>query len=292
MSNAVHVESHGIPAAPAAVTAGGMLAAAREAQNLSLADVANRLKLSVSQVEALERGAYEHLPGPVFVRGFTRNYARLLRLDPDVVTRALEDNLPRATAEEAETLAADTQIPMPGKSRRWPLLAMLAAVIFLGAALVDVLWPEAPPPVTTAPVPAPASGSAQNAVPMPAKSAEATPPVAAPNADAGTAATAQATPAPETAPTPVPATYQPAAAEGSRSLKLVFEQQSWVKVTDRGGKVVFEQMNASGTEHELAAQPPLALVIGNARGVRLIYGGRAMDLTSYMRGNVARLTLE
>ncbi len=65
------------------VAPGAALAAAREALNLSVAEVARQLKLSVSQIEALEAGAYEKLPGPVFVRGFIRNYARLLRLDPE-----------------------------------------------------------------------------------------------------------------------------------------------------------------------------------------------------------------
>ena len=62
---------------------GGRLAEARKAQNLTTADVARQLKLSVWQVEALEAGGYQRLPGPIFVRGFIRNYARLVKLDPN-----------------------------------------------------------------------------------------------------------------------------------------------------------------------------------------------------------------
>ena len=56
---------------------GAVLAAARTAQNLSIADVARQLKLSASQVAALEAGEYERLPGPV--RAGFRNLANVSR---------------------------------------------------------------------------------------------------------------------------------------------------------------------------------------------------------------------
>src|SRR5690348_14709964 len=70
------------------VSPGARLAEARQAQNLAPADVARQLKLSVWQVEALEAGLYQQLPGPVFVRGFIRNYARIVKLDPEELLRA------------------------------------------------------------------------------------------------------------------------------------------------------------------------------------------------------------
>jgi cytoskeleton protein RodZ len=76
---------------------GAALSAARTAQNLSLIDVARQLKLSVNQVAALEAGEFERLPGPVFVRGFVRNYARLLKLDPE---RILDLIVPDAAGPE------------------------------------------------------------------------------------------------------------------------------------------------------------------------------------------------
>lgn len=290
MNTAAHVERHETPDATiaAAATPGEKLAQARKAQHLTVADVANRLKLSVSQVEALERGQYDRLPGSVFVRGFTRNYARLVRLDPDDTVRAVDDHLPHPAADEASTLTADKQIPMPGKSRRWPLLAGIVAVIFLGAALVDVLWPET---TQVATVPAPAAMNAQAPAPTPPEPVAAAPAMVAPGVDAAAAVTADAPAASETTPAAVTATYQPAAG-GGRPLKLAFDQKSWVQVKDRDGKVVFEQLNAPGTAHEFIARPPLTLIIGNAQGVRLTYGDRAVDLAPYTRVDVARLTLE
>src|SRR5258705_7844776 len=66
----------------AASLPGPQLAAAREACGFSVADVARQLKLAPWQIEALETGNYARMPGTVFVRGFIRNYARLVKLDP------------------------------------------------------------------------------------------------------------------------------------------------------------------------------------------------------------------
>lgn len=269
--------------------------AARQAQNLSLTDVANRLKLSVHQIEALEQGAYDRLPGAVFVRGFTRNYARLLKLDPEEMVRAVDAHLPRVADRNAS--AGETNIPMPAKnSGRWPLVGGIAAVVFLGAALVDVLWPETPPSsVAVAPKSAPASPDAvapstAAASPAPAADTSAVAPVA-PEPVAAVPAVSAA--APDTHPAAaVVANYQPGSTSEGTVLRLAFDQQSWVQVRDASGRVVLESLFPSGSSREVTARPPLTLIVGNAPGVRLTYAGRAIDLAPHTRVAVARLTLE
>ena len=61
-------------------TLGQTFAAERERQGLSRADAAQRLHMSAWQVEALEGGDYARLPKGTFLRGFVRNYAKLLGL--------------------------------------------------------------------------------------------------------------------------------------------------------------------------------------------------------------------
>src|SRR5258705_4986144 len=75
--------------------AGAMMRVARESAGMSIDVVAQHLKLAPRQVKALEDGDYTRLPGRTFVRGFVRNYARLVKLDPQRVLRALPG---RATA--------------------------------------------------------------------------------------------------------------------------------------------------------------------------------------------------
>ena len=72
----------GAPPVPA--SAGALLRAAREGAGMTIDAVAQQLKLAPRQVRAIEEGDFSHLPGRTFVRGFIRNYARLVRLDVDL----------------------------------------------------------------------------------------------------------------------------------------------------------------------------------------------------------------
>ncbi|MDX1377181.1 MAG: helix-turn-helix transcriptional regulator, partial [Burkholderiales bacterium] len=64
-------------AADAAVAPGAVLAQARVARGLSREAVAQQLKFSPRQIEALEAGRFDALPGIAVVRGMVRGYARL-----------------------------------------------------------------------------------------------------------------------------------------------------------------------------------------------------------------------
>jgi cytoskeleton protein RodZ len=64
---------------------GGLLRRERLAQGLKLEKVANQLHLSKQTLEQLEADDFEKLPGPVFIRGYLLNYARLLGLSDETV---------------------------------------------------------------------------------------------------------------------------------------------------------------------------------------------------------------
>ncbi|HEX2828729.1 MAG TPA: helix-turn-helix domain-containing protein, partial [Burkholderiales bacterium] len=110
---------------------GAMLAAAREELNLSVSDVARHLKLSPAQVEALEEGAYDRLPGRVFVRGFLRNYAKLLGIDPQPLLRTIEHEMPQPVPVEEAPPSTEVVIPR-GESARWPVYVGFGALIIVG----------------------------------------------------------------------------------------------------------------------------------------------------------------
>jgi cytoskeleton protein RodZ len=64
-----------------APTVGSVLRKAREEQGLTVADIAERIKFSVKQVEALDSDNLSVLPQGTFLRGFVRSYARTLHID-------------------------------------------------------------------------------------------------------------------------------------------------------------------------------------------------------------------
>jgi cytoskeletal protein RodZ len=69
---------------------GSILQEAREARGLTLDQVEAELKIRAKFLSALEDGRYDSLPTAVHVRGYLRNYARHLGLDPDPLIERYE----------------------------------------------------------------------------------------------------------------------------------------------------------------------------------------------------------
>jgi len=61
---------------------GSLLREAREAKGLTLAEAQEATRINKNFLEALEEGQYGELPTQVHVKGYLRNYARFLDLDP------------------------------------------------------------------------------------------------------------------------------------------------------------------------------------------------------------------
>jgi cytoskeleton protein RodZ len=66
---------------------------AREKQNLSIHQVAEVTNIRTDHIRALEEGHYEVFAAPVYIRGFIRTYAGMLKLDVKAVLRDLEGEL-------------------------------------------------------------------------------------------------------------------------------------------------------------------------------------------------------
>ena len=130
--------------------AGAVLRAARERAGLSVPAVAQSLKLTVRVVEALEANDRQRLPAMVYLRGFVRNYARLLGLDAEPLLSAFESERPATVERGAEAPgsggAGFTSISnlsgRRGKRERRPLAAAGAALSLMAVVLLGVLvWP-------------------------------------------------------------------------------------------------------------------------------------------------------
>ncbi len=72
-------------AAPPAPSLSERLLAARERKGVDLSRAERDTKIRARYLAALERGDFKELPGTVYTKGFLRNYALYLGLDPDEV---------------------------------------------------------------------------------------------------------------------------------------------------------------------------------------------------------------
>ena len=275
---------------------GAELAQARERQGLALVDIAQQLKFSPRQLEALEQERFGALPGPTIARGMLRNYARLLKLDADALLGRLGDRL---DAPDSEKLAARFSQPIPfsDNARRSTLVYAGFSILILGAVgavayewhqesnakrqLVFVAAAKAPlEPMHAAPAPDPSSPSAP----------EADLPPSAPITAVSTAKTSEkiVEAAPVVEARVVPA--KPAA--GVHRIVVRCEQECWIGVKDGLERQLVSSLNPAGTERVVRGQPPFELTIGNAQHVRVTYNDRPIDLQPHTRVEVARFKLQ
>lgn len=124
-------------------TVAEQLRAGREARGLTVQQVAEVTKLRTDHIRALEEGNFDMFTAPVYIKGFTRTYATLLKLDVPRLMAQLENEL-AATEKfrEPPTLGPHANTPldylMLKLSRvRWGLAAAVLATL---AVLVLGLW--------------------------------------------------------------------------------------------------------------------------------------------------------
>ena len=259
---------------------GAQLAAIRQAQNMSVSDVSYRLKLTPRQIAAIEQDDFASL-GPLFSRGFVRNYARLLQLDP----QPLLDAMQAAPANPAEPLTIhDEQIALTSSlSRHWLKLSLLALIIVIALPLAVYQWlraDNAPPAALPAtPVAAPLIAPAAPKVAPALVAPPVTPVMPAPQ------------PSPPAAAAVIPPAV-PAQTGDSGQLQLRFAQDAWVRITDAGKRQLTSRLYHAGETAQLSGQPPFSAVIGNAANVTMTYNGKPVDLTPRSGTTVAHLTIE
>jgi len=309
---------------------GAALLAERRRQNLSLGDISRQLKLSVRQVEALERDDFAGFQSPVFVHGFIRNYAKLLSLDPAPLIAAADRKLRPAAVPAAIESDPAPRSPAPVPAKRGPanrpiaaavvLLVVVAAIAYLGSGRKEDSPPAAPmlpaePQVAAAP-------AAPEKQPPRAESRSQEKPVVEKTQQEKLVAEnpQQEKPVAEKVQPPVARNEPDEAARGEPEsgtqvqitqgdatdaapalpaddgtlmiVRMIFEQESWVEIKDRNGNTVFGQLNPAGARRSARGEPPLTIVVGNAAGVRLFQGTKSIDLAPHTRVDVARLTLE
>jgi cytoskeleton protein RodZ len=288
---------------------GARLKAQREALGLSLDHVATQLKLSARQIESIESDHFDQLPGNTFARGFVRNYAKLLQLDPAPLLAQLEGLLPRERVqvalphlvEENNTFSVGN-----GGGGGGRVLGVAGFLLAFCAALGAIFWYLQQPPspelnaAQVASEPQPASepvvevASAPTASDVVAAASAPAPVVAVASATPVAAVTPAAVAVPASAPvvaqtatpTPTPAVI------GNGELRIVADEDTWVQVVDANGNRLVSNLLTAGTDRSLGGVPPYRIKIGNAPKTRLWLRGQTVDLSQYTKTQVATFELK
>ncbi|MBO9514428.1 MAG: helix-turn-helix domain-containing protein [Variovorax sp.] len=275
------------------MSAGDMLREAREAHGLHIDVVAAALKVSPQKLMALESDDIEALPDPVFARALAASLCRALRIDPAPVLAKLPGAQRPGLAEADQTLGKTLRSASPragvgagGRPSR-PLVVVVV-LLLLGAAVLfwlpqslfdqvgesisrmthhDASGDQAATKPEAAPAGAPAEAVAPAAAPEPA-------PVAA-------------------APEPAPEAAAPAAAPPSDLIVFTARDDTWISVTEAGGKQLLHRTVKAGETVGLNGTLPLVVVVGRAAGVEVQVRGKPFDLAPLTRsGGVARFDVK
>jgi len=90
---------------------GSWLTRERERRAITLRAIADRTKIGVGLLEALERGDVSRWPGGIYRRSFVRGYADAVGLDPDLVIANFERVFPDPEAPRPQVPAASSPEP-------------------------------------------------------------------------------------------------------------------------------------------------------------------------------------
>lgn len=266
---------------------GEVLREEREKQQLSERDVANKLHLSTNYVQALEADDYEHLPEATFIKGYIRNYAKLLGVPADPLLKTFDSMRAPVIKEPQESEPVGVAL---GRYKAWILLLVVAVVMVViwllltgGDSQDATKGDREPAAVTLSDSKAAATlGHEQTTAESVAAAAKE---AAAAEAVAAMQAVKEATPVvAESAadrPTPVVTVDQ---------LQIRFDGNCWVEVSDASGDEMYQGSKSAGAVLELTGEAPFALTLGNAGAVTGVsVNGQAVELPPLDSGEVVHL---
>lgn len=120
------------------VNFGSRMRGAREQRGVSLRQIAETTKLSVSALEALERNDISRLPGGIFSRAFVRSYASEIGIDPEQAVREFLSQFPHESvvAGSPHALVEDGRV----ERRRLDPRAMVVVASLVVAVVAIIFW--------------------------------------------------------------------------------------------------------------------------------------------------------
>jgi transcriptional regulator with XRE-family HTH domain len=234
-------------------TVGQRLRMAREAMGLTLAQVADRSRIALRHLAAIEDGAFASLPGRTYALGFTRTYARIVGLDEAQAVAEVREQLDSSAAEAPprhDSFEPGDPARVPSARLGWVSVAVVLLLLVLAYVLLPRLF------VPAAELPA-----------LPDRAAPT--PTPAPGATGSVAGAAQGT--------------QPAGPVVFTAL----EEGIWVKFYDADGRQLMQKLMALGETYQVpedVAGPQLWTARPDALAITI--GGRPVPPIATQQGNL------
>jgi transcriptional regulator with XRE-family HTH domain len=243
-----------MPATPAP-SPGGIgrtLREARERRGISLRQIANTTRISVSVLESLERDDISRLPGGIFSRAFVRSYAIEVGLDPEDTIRQFIAQFPvdAVTAGHPAVRPVEDGVAIESRQRAAVVFGRLIAVSLPLAAIILYLGTRNRAIVSDGDTGAGVEVDVLAAEPVSSTQPGAPPPTS-----------------------PAPDDRMPVVAADRLLVGLLATAPCWVSVIADGQSVFAREMQA-GERDVVEARRELVLTAGDAAALRLTLNGR------------------
>ena len=281
-------------AAEAVQSVGQLLQEGRLSRGLRVEDVAQHLRLSVRQIVALEEGDYGKLSGGTYLRGFVRNYAKLVRIDSAPLLLLLPP--PQIIAPLAE------KIPFQESQKSvWRRLIVVGVSVAALLLLVYEIYQgneTAQQPVARATVAPeikvePVAEQLESELPNLSLSSDLAPEPVLQEVAVVEQVTSNLSAQQREKIVPVVAAPDQVS-KGEGVLRFTFAGESLVEINDGAGKTILSQLNPPDSQLVIRDKAPFYVVIGNAANVKLVYNNKLINLVQHTntKGGVASLSLE
>jgi len=278
---------------------GASIAAARKQQGLTVVDVARALKLPRTTIENIEAGRFERIAA-IYRRGYIKNYARLVDLDPGTLLETLGDAEPEPLRSVLPVSAGGRGLDRFVKFATYALVTTVIVpplVYFFVQGGARLFEPEGQP--DSAPVADVDGGASPDSPGYRERMAEA---LSVRN-DEGGALSASALPvsirpeAPEAAAADAPAATGEQPESGAQAdevparLELSLRADSWVEIEDANGQRLEFDLLREGQTRAYGGRPPFRLLLGRGSAVAVSLDGEPVVFDGHDRAGVAEFLL-
>ncbi len=284
------------------VSIGALLTNARTAMALSQADVAEQINLPKNIIQAIETDDYENLPEPTYIRGYLRNYARIVGVNDEGLTKLYFDQHHCEPVIEVNRKSKQSYDP----AILWSSVAVFSILVGLvvtwwfdvnqiseqDAELVRNEVKTHGDNTDGSLLDKSLAGSDQGSGIKVSKERLVTGEISKSNvslsetgqsvASSGGTVTADQQQAMEEAsrnPTLI------TSVDGAQVLTVTYVEKSWTEIRDADSNTLIQGLIEPGVVRNLSGKPPFEIFLGNSPGVVIEVNGLYFDHSQYNRSN-------
>ena len=269
------------------VTVGSRLREERLSKGIKTAEIAERLHITNHYVKALESNNFDKLPSTIFIKGYLKNYADLLGLNPSEIIGLYE----KATSQSEEI--ANASVPrknLKTRNRNFVVLSVILFIVFFtGLWVYESVFGETSSLNLT-------GGTTRNGI---QKLQFATMPAASEHLSKTVSGSYKKGNNPSIQSNKGSVLYRGEpdriidfSSRGADKLDILFYDESWIEIMDAPQNKPFREIMTSGNTLQVRGVAPFYILVADATVARIKFNGVEIELTDKIRiDNSASLIL-